>query len=104
MRDSIEFTAPVHEANAVVGYVGSNSKIAVYQELGTAHIPPRSFLGQAAMGREHEIREMMGRMVYGAMIRGGPEYRKLMEVVHILRAAGREVKKGFDDLTDDSDD
>ncbi|MCC3246674.1 hypothetical protein LG047_15340 [Methylocystis sp. WRRC1] len=37
------------------GYVGSPSKIALYQELGTARIPPRSFLGGAARAKEGEI-------------------------------------------------
>ena len=44
LRDSIEVV--VHGAEASVG---SNSKIALYQEVGTARIPPRSFLGGAAV-------------------------------------------------------
>ena len=59
MRDSIEHTIGVHEAE-----VGSNSDIAVYQELGThgggwgGPIPPRSFLGGAAFRKSHEIRDV----------------------------------------------
>jgi phage gpG-like protein len=40
LRDSIEHFVADGEA-----HIGSNNDIAVYQELGTEHIPPRSFLG-----------------------------------------------------------
>lgn len=44
MRDSI-----VSEAESLVGRFGSDSKIALYQEMGTSRgIPPRSFIGRAA--------------------------------------------------------
>jgi hypothetical protein len=42
MRASIEWNSSGNE-----GHVGSNSDIAVFQELGTSRIPPRSFLGLA---------------------------------------------------------
>jgi hypothetical protein len=44
LRDSIGWQAPFHEMGATVGYVFSTSEIAVYHELGTSKIPPRSFL------------------------------------------------------------
>ena len=49
MRDSIE-----HKVDGDSGFVGSNDDKAVWQELGTSKIPPRSFLGGAAAhtGRE----------------------------------------------------
>lgn len=50
MRDSI-----THHVEDDTGYVGSPSKIALYQELGTDKIPPRSFLGGAARAKEAEI-------------------------------------------------
>lgn len=53
MRESI-----THHVEGSDGYVGSPSKIALYQELGTAHIPPRSFLGGAARAKEGEIAEL----------------------------------------------
>ena len=37
------------------GYAGSTSKIAGSQELGTGRIPPRSFLAEAAMHKEHKV-------------------------------------------------
>jgi hypothetical protein len=55
LRDSIE-----HQVHGLEGQVGSNLDIAVYQELGTKTIPPRSFLGGAAFELEPEIREELG--------------------------------------------
>jgi HK97 gp10 family phage protein len=59
MRDSIEHQV---ESDALVtrGVVGSNNEIVKYQELGTEHIPPRSFLGEAAMHKEEEVHELFG--------------------------------------------
>jgi hypothetical protein len=57
LRASISHVVVPHEH---AGYVGSTSKIAAYQELGTGRIPPRSFLAAAAMHEEHKIHEMMG--------------------------------------------
>lgn len=90
--------------NEVVGYVGSTSKIAAYMELGTRHIPPRSFLAASAMAQERAIHEMTGRLVMGAILQGGPNFRELREIVHILREMGREIKKAADELLDDPDD
>ena len=50
LRDSIEYTVHGNE-----GWVGSDLDIAVYQELGTSRIPPRSFLVSAAIASEDEI-------------------------------------------------
>ncbi len=56
LRDSIE-----HQVSGDTAHVGSDSDVAVYQELGTARgIPPRSFLGGAAFRKEHEIRQLAG--------------------------------------------
>jgi HK97 gp10 family phage protein len=55
LRDSIGHVVSGHEAA-----VGSNSDVAVYQELGTRHMPPRSFLGGAAVRKEGEIVEILG--------------------------------------------
>ena len=44
MRDSIEYEVELAEFEVVVG---SHLLIALYQELGTSRIPPRSFLGLA---------------------------------------------------------
>jgi hypothetical protein len=55
MRDSIEHKVIGHE-----GHVGSNSDIALYQELGTSKIPPRSFLGASAFELAPKIVEETG--------------------------------------------
>lgn len=44
LRDSIEKRVEGSE-----GEVGSTSEIAAYQEFGTEHIPPRPFIGPAAL-------------------------------------------------------
>jgi hypothetical protein len=100
LRDSISYTAPLHEDGNTVGYVGSDNPKATWHQLGTGHIPPRPFLTIAAMGKEREIHEMMGRMVYGAMVHGGPHYREFMEVLRILKHAAHEVKELGDELLD----
>jgi hypothetical protein len=61
LRASISHTVDKHEHTV---YIGSNSEIAVYQELGTSRIPPRSFLGGAARAKEHEIIEELRRSIY----------------------------------------
>ncbi len=60
LRDGIEHTVEMGALGAGVAHVGSNSPVAVYQELGTSRIPPRSFLGGAAFAKEHEVRAILG--------------------------------------------
>jgi HK97 gp10 family phage protein len=67
MRDSIEHTV-VSDLSGGVAHVGSNDLVAEYQELGTEHIPPRSFLGGSLFRKEEEVRRELGRYVYGALI------------------------------------
>lgn len=71
LRDSIS-----HYVGFEDGYVGSPSKIALYQELGTSSgtwggngIPPRSFLGGAARAKEHEIHELGAKAGHKAITR-----------------------------------
>jgi phage gpG-like protein len=61
LRDSI-----THSMEGKSAFVGSNSQIAVWQELGTTRIPPRSFLLQAALHKEREICEAVGKAVIKA--------------------------------------
>jgi hypothetical protein len=65
MRDSIEHKVIGHE-----GHVGSDSDIALWQELGTDKIPARSFLGGAAFELEPKIREETG-ISFSAWLSGG---------------------------------
>lgn len=55
LRDSIEHTVLFQEVQ-----IGSNRPIAEYQELGTEHIPPRSFLGGAAFEETPDIINKLG--------------------------------------------
>lgn len=55
LRDSIQ-----HMVEDRIAQVGSNEDVAVYQELGTEKIPPRSFLGGAAAEKAGEVVGMLG--------------------------------------------
>lgn len=56
LRDSIE-----SEADGLSVTVGSDSKIALYQEMGTRRgIPPRPFLSLALVRNEAKIKEKLG--------------------------------------------
>lgn len=66
LRDSIQ-----HERHGTEGVVGSKSDIALYQELGTSKIPPRPFMGPAAVKSAAKIKQVMGEaavkgVLYGA--------------------------------------
>src|SRR5271155_3087455 len=62
MRDSI-----THSVDGNQGCVGSDSQIAVYQELGTRHIPPRSFLVSSAISSEDRIHRMAAAVTMAAL-------------------------------------
>ena len=101
LRDSIEWSAPHRSGDEVVGYVGSNNEKAVWHELGTSRVPPRSFLGTAAAGKGPEIAAMAGRIIDGAMVQGGPHYRELRLALHLAKEVYRAGKDLADDLTHD---
>ena len=54
LRESIKRNNDAH-----IAYVGSDSDIAVWQELGTDKIPARSFLGGAAVRKSDEAVEII---------------------------------------------
>lgn len=56
LRESIK---AVHSRTEAV--IGSDSDVAVYQELGTNRIPPRPFLGPAVLHNEELIKRVLGR-------------------------------------------
>jgi hypothetical protein len=72
MRDSIEHVVIDSEVQ-----VGSDSDIAVYQELGTSKIPPRSFLGGAVADELPAIMDIIGDSAVAALIGGGVAQRRL---------------------------
>jgi hypothetical protein len=57
----------------------------------------------AAMRQEHKIYKMMGRTIASTFDRGGPHYRELRELFHVLHMAYHEGKKLFDDLLDEGE-
>jgi phage gpG-like protein len=76
MRSSIE-----HTVQGSSGFVGSNSDIAVFQELGTSRgIPPRSFLGLAAQQSGPDVAKIVAQTV-GAAIAGGLAGRGIGEIL-----------------------
>ena len=102
LRRSIEHVVE-REGTEVVGYVGTNDPVAQYHELGTSAIPPRSFLGEAAMRKEDKIHTMIVRTIAATFDRGGPHYRELRELFHILHMLYHEGKKLADELLDEDE-
>lgn len=69
MRDNIERRVEQSGFLGVTeGAVGSDSDIAVYQELGTSKMPPRSFLGGAAFRKAEEVAEVLGSGVVAGLV------------------------------------
>ena len=55
LRRSIQRSVGKDEAS-----IGSNADVAVWQELGTSRIPPRSFLGAAAAKNADKVADILG--------------------------------------------
>ena len=68
LRDSISTSVTVDGLEAAIG---SALDIAVYQELGTNTIPPRSFLAGAAVEEGSAVRDAIGEIASMALIGGG---------------------------------
>ena len=68
MRASIEHTVHMTGITSGEADIGSNYDIAVYQELGTPELQPRSFLGGAAVRKGHEVAEICGAGVVTALV------------------------------------
>jgi phage gpG-like protein len=61
MRDSIQ-----HHSTAEEAEVGSDDDRAVWQELGTSRIPPRSFLGGAAVRKADDVAKFIEEAIHRA--------------------------------------
>jgi HK97 gp10 family phage protein len=96
LRDSIEHVV-VREGKEVVGYVGTNDPRAKYHEFGTGTIPPRPFLSPALMRQEDKIHAMIVRTMWATLVRGGPHYREMRELFHILHMLYREADDFLDE-------
>ncbi len=95
LRDSIEHKIiDDHHAE-----VGSNSDIAVYQELGTANIPPRSFLAQAAMHKEKQIRKIAGELWHAALLPHALNGVIARIAYDALHSFAHSIKEDIEDLT-----
>jgi len=66
LRDSIS-----HETKGLEAAIGSDSDIAVYQELGTVEIAPRPFLGPAVEHNHEAIKKIVGGAVVTGLLGGG---------------------------------
>lgn len=99
LRDSIEYKVSGNQ-----GAVGSNLDIAVYQELGTSRIPPRSFLVSSAISSEDKIHRMAGAAAVGALSGYGRNAAALREVLHAVHRAGHALKEAGEEWTKDEDD
>jgi hypothetical protein len=102
MRSSIEWNADSNH-----GYVGSNSDVAVVQELGTSRgLPPRSFLALAAQEEGPAVAKMMSRVVgaaLGGRLATGSRVSELFELAHFVGHVLHEVKETASDLLDDDE-
>jgi hypothetical protein len=99
MRDSI-----THTVDGNQGCVGSDSEIAFWQELGTRHIPPRSFLVSSAISSEDKIHRMAAAATIAAFSGYGRHASEVREMLHLLHQAGHALKELGEDLLHDDED
>jgi phage gpG-like protein len=92
LRASIEWDADGREAT-----IGSNNPKAVWHELGTSKVPPRSFLMLALLHKEKEIREVYNLIVREHLDRG----HLLREVWDHLKEFVHRTKEFVEDVTED---
>ena len=98
LRASIEWNSEGNE-----GHVGSNNDKAVWHELGTNKIPPRSFLAGAAMRMEHKVHAMAARAVISVMAGKGLHGSEMAELIHLLKHAAHEVKETAKEVFSDDE-
>jgi phage gpG-like protein len=91
LRDSIAW-----HAEGLHGEVGSDNDKALWHELGTSRIPPRSFLGGAAQHMGQEIEKMAARAVMAVIAGRGLHSSEMMELLHLLKHIGHHVKEAAD--------
>jgi phage gpG-like protein len=96
LRDSIEYVVDGNQ-----GAVGSNLDTAVYQELGTSRIPPRSFLASSAIASEDKIHRMAGAAAVAALSGHGRHTRDVRELLHALHRVGHALYEIGQDFFDD---
>jgi phage gpG-like protein len=67
LRRSIKRSVDADEAS-----IGSDEDVAVWQELGTVKIPPRSFLGAAAVKNSDKVADILGKGATAALTGESP--------------------------------
>ncbi len=93
LRDSISATVEMHGKESGVARVGSTEQLAVWQELGTSRIPPRSFLVSSAKRTEADLGKIARKYVHAAWT-GAGHHNELLDFLHVLEIAldtAREV-------------
>jgi HK97 gp10 family phage protein len=100
MRASIEWST---SHDGMEGYVGSNNDKAVWQELGTSRIPPRSFLAGALHHEAPEIVKMAGKVARATIAPGGLRGSEFMELLHVLKHVGHELAETFKEAVEPDD-
>jgi hypothetical protein len=70
-RDSITHAVEVTGPVSGLALIGSNSDVAVWQERGTARIPPRSFLGGALVRKASQVVKILGSGIHRALLGKG---------------------------------
>ena len=95
MRDSITYSV-----NVPTGTVGSDDPAAVYQELGTRHMPPRSVLGGSAHKLAPAIAVMVGTQ-YTQFLAGQSVYNLRADVVG--KMAGTSAWSEFQSILKEGD-
>ena len=96
LRDLIKYTVISKEE----AEIGSNSDIAVWQELGTSSIPARSFLAGAAAHEARAVAHAMGDLVAAAVESrnvAGEIAKLAIEVAHDLAHDAHELLEGDED-------
>jgi HK97 gp10 family phage protein len=95
LRDSIsamvEMRGPEH-GHAVVG---STSEIAVWQELGTSRIPPRSFLAASAKQSEKDLQKIARKYIRAAWHSAGHD-NELLHLLHAIKLVLEVAKEVYD--------
>ena len=82
LRDSIGAYVEMHSRESGRAVVGSPLDKAVWHELGTSKIPPRSFLLNSALQKKADINKIAHKYIRSAWVSAGRDN----EILHLLHA------------------
>jgi hypothetical protein len=85
LKESIGAFVQMHSAGHGRAVVGSDSDKAVWHELGTSRIPPRSFLMSSAMRSHKDIGIIARRAIHTAWTGAGVNGSAIREFLHAAR-------------------